>query len=93
MSERRDPGALGLDRLRRLCRQSADKASTATLNSEVWIQNRVLWFPYTGLGNAFNIVLGVLHGVARLKVVLERTHEELRRQFVPTLMVLTRRPS
>lgn len=91
MRERRDPGALGLDSLRRLCRQSADKASTATLNSEVWIQNRVLWFPYAGLGNTFNIVLGVFHGVTRLKVVLERPHEELRRQFVPTL-VFTRRP-
>ena len=77
--ERRDPGALWLDTLRRLRCECADQAGPAALDREVWIQNRVLWFPYARLGEAFYVVLSVFHGVARFEVVLEGSHEELRR--------------
>ena len=79
MGKRRDPGALWLQGLGSLLRQCADKATTATLHSEVGVQNGVLWLVDASLRQLFHISLTVLQTVAWLQILLEGPHQKLRR--------------
>ena len=90
MRERRDPGALWLWKLGLLVDKSTDKPSTATLDSQMRVQDGVLRVENACLRHFLHISLHVLVAIAGLHVMLEGPHEKLCRQLARTLVLSTR---
>ena len=86
MGERRDPGTLRLQRLGPLLSQRADEAATTALDSDVGVEDGVLWPGKTGLAELGEILLS---GVSRLEVGLQWAHQQLDRQLATTLATRT----